>query len=461
MEVIKILLIEPSDSIGEIITKSLQRAFKADVVLFSNSTDAVEAIREGQHYNLIIARNESTPVDDNEEVDAIAVNLLNVIYDHNLQTPLIVIGEFEHSFKKYALVSEKLRIEEINRLVLKALGLKKEDFELLKFPDYIPFSVKHFFLMNQTPCDIYIRLAKKSGDEFVKRLKTGECFEKEDLKKYQDFGVSDFYIPKENYEEFMNALFVQTMSNLQKGRDIEEYVEVMGDSFVLSTDLMRTLGITPVCVAMVNKTLMIMKQQIQKTDKLGMLLKKLMDDQMSYAFRHSYLICALSHVLLPKMDWGSGDQLESILEKICMVSYFHDIYLEDEKFMHISSHEELMSLSLPSREFDAVTNHANRAAVLIQSYPKLPQGIDMIIKQHHGVSNGVGFPEFLTASISPLAIFFMVVEDFANNVLLVPDGADNLPLLMKEALRPLKDKYTLPSYRKIVTELEVLITPKK
>ncbi|MDO9182954.1 MAG: hypothetical protein Q7U04_11130 [Bacteriovorax sp.] len=460
MDTIKILLIEPNESIGEVITKSLQRAFNAEVVFLKTSAEGVKRLKDRESFSLILVRNKNDETPEIKE-DPIAEHILNIIYDQALKIPLIVIGDFEHTYKKYTLVSEQFRIEEINRLVLKSLGLKKEDFEHLKLPDYVPFSIKHFYLMTSSPCAIYIKLVKKTGDEFVKRLKNNENFNKIDLKTYEELGLQDFYILREEYEDFMNGLFLQTIDNLKLPRNLEENMEVVGDSFVLGTNLMRSLGINANCICMVDQTLLMMKNQIQKTDKLGALLRKLLDDKMSYSYRRSYLIAALSNTLFPKMGWGSGDQQSILLEKICMVAYFHDIYLEDEKLLKISSLAEQKFALLSPKENDLVNNHANRAAVLIQSYPKLPQGIDMIIKQHHGVSNGVGFPEVLTAGISPLAIFFIVLEDFATNILAISGPPENLVNSMREALKPLKEKYQLPSYRKIVTEIEMMIAPKK
>jgi len=449
MVIIKILLIEPSESIGELITKNLQRNFDADVLYAQNAEEGVEAIKSDDEISLIISRNQS------------AAPILNCLYDLSLKTPFIVIGDFEHVYKKYALVSDQLRLEEINRLVLKALGLKKEDFDHLKLPDYVPFSVKHFYLMNKSPCDVYIKLLKKTGDEYVKRLKKGDSFAKEDLKKYEEFGVGDFYILKDSYDLFMEGLIAQSLNSLKSTRSMEENVEVIGDSYVISTDLMRALGITPVCITLVNQTIQSMKNQILQSPKLGPLLKKIMEDHLSYSYRHSYLICALSYSLLPKMEWGSQDQQASLLEKICMVSYFHDIFLDQEKLVRIGSQEELKAAKLTPREHEQIVNHAHHAATFVQSYPRLPQGVDVIIKQHHGVTNGVGFPEVLTAAISPLAIFFMVVEDFSTKILAIEDSPENIAQSMRSALVPLKEKYQLPSYRKIVTEIESMITPKK
>ncbi len=447
---LKILLVEPNESAGELISNNFEREFGAEVIVAQSGAAAVKIITKGIFFNLFVARN-FAPEADGVAQEPIAQLILNLIYDRSLKTPLIVIGEFEHAFKKYALVSDRLRIEEINRLSLKALQLEKKDFAHLKLPDQIPFSINYFALMTFTPCDVFIRLMKKAGDEYVKRLICGENFTKEDLNNYKDHGVKELYILKEDREVFMDAFLDQTLKNVKSAKNQNQSVNLAGDCFVISSDLIKTMGFTPACVAIVDQTVMEIRNQILKSDKLGLLLKKILDNELSYAYRRSYLICLFAFKLLPKMEWGSGDQQPILLEKISMVSFFHDIYLEEEHLLKIMDNEQLKKAGLTIKEKDLVVNHANRAALLVQSYPKLPQGIDMIIKQHHGVSNGVGFPEVLTAGISPMAIFFVVVEDFATRVLEVKAVTE-----LHKAVADIKERYQLPSYRKVVNEIESL-----
>lgn len=447
---IKILLVEPSEPIGELISSNFEREFGAEVTIVHSGAEAVEIISKGIFFNLYVVRNFAPEVDGITEVP-IAHLVLNLIYDRSLKTPLIVIGEFEHTYKKYALVSDRLRIEEINRLSLKALQLEKKDFAHLKLPDQMAFPITYFALMTFTPCDVFIRLMKKGGDEYVKRLNCGEVLTKEDLKNYKEHGVTELYILKEDREIFMDAFLNQTLKNMKSANNQDQGVDLVGDSFVISSDLIKTMGFTPACVAIVDQTVMEIRNQIMKSDKLGLLLKKILDNELSYAYRRSYLICLFAYKLLPKMEWGSGDQQSILLEKISMVSFFHDIYLDEEHLLKIMDTEQLKKAGLTLKEKNLVVNHANLAALLVQSYPKLPQGIDIIIKQHHGVSNGVGFPEVLTVGISPMAIFFVVVEDFATRVLEVKSVTD-----LHKAVADIKDRYQLPSYRKIVTEIESL-----
>ena len=453
------MLIEPNKAIGEVIVKSLERSFEAVVLYYQGSLGGIEKIQNGEIFNLIIVRNQTVETAGVRSV-SIAAPFFNLVYDMSLNTPILVIGAFDHTYKNFLSISEDLKIEAFNQGVLSLLDLSKEDAHYLKLPKFVNFSVKNFYLMTVSPCDVYIKLIKKENIEYIKRLHANDNFSKDDLIRYEDLGLTEFFISKVDYEVFLNSLFVQALKNLKKSKTFDESVGVLADSFAISSKLIIELGITPDCVAMVDQSIHMMKSRIQQTDKLGLLMLKLLHNKMSYSYRHSYLICAIAYTLLPRMEWGGGDQQAILLEKICMVSYFHDIYLQDEKLVKVSSREEVFKGKFTSREIDVINNHANRAATIVQTYPKLPQGVDMIIKQHHGVPNGVGFAEVLTTSISPIAIFFMVVEDFATNILAIPNPPLDIVTSMAEAITPLKIKYQMPSYRKIVTEIEHLIKSK-
>jgi len=365
---------------------------------------------------------------------------------------MIVIGDFENPFKKYQVVSDKLRIEEVNRTILKLLGLKKEDFKHLKLPDYVGYSIQYFYNMKNAPCDIFIKLSKKDGDEYVKRLHVSENFTREDLDKYTKLGVTELYVLKEDCDKFMNAMLLQSVQQIKEVKG-EEKIAVLENSFAISQNIMTTVGITPQAKILADQTIAAITDQVSKTDQLGKLLKKILDNNLSFSYRRSYLNSLLIATILPKLHWVSGEQLQNILHKMTMVSYFHDIYLEDETFLRVMNNEDFKKLEkrLTGLEKEHILNHAHRAASLLQGYPKLPNGIDLIVKQHHGVTNGVGFPEVYSSSLTPLSILFIVVEEYAHQILISEDKLD-LDKINDHMLK----KFSLPSYRKIAEVLVAL-----
>jgi hypothetical protein len=439
---LKFAIVASNAQVSALLCQNFEENFGAEVDMFNSSKKLIDEINTGTVYSGVVAQSV------NDE-DQIAHNLLNFFYDHSQKTPLIIIGEFEHAFKNYALVSSKFRVEEINRLILKGLNLKKEDFKYLKLPDYIAYPIHYFYLMKEAPCDIYIKLNKKDGEEFVKRLNVLEAFSKDDLQKYEDHGLLEFYVLKEDSEKFLNFMLANSVNEL-KSASSDDKLNIIQDAFVISSDLLNKSGITTQAKVLADATISQIVAQVSRTDKLGELLRKILSDPHSFSFKRSYLISLLASAILPKLDWVNGEQQQIILTKISMVSFYHDIYLDDEIFLRIMTNAEYKKVekNLVGREKELILNHANKAALLLQSYPKLPVGVDLIVKQHHGVTNGVGFTEAYSSSLAPLSILFIVLEEYAHQILICEDKL-NLAVINEHMLK----KFTQPSYKKIVNEL--------
>ena len=76
-------------------------------------------------------------------------------------------------------------------------------------------------------------------------------------------------------------------------------------------------------------------------------------------------------------------------------------------------------------------------------------GSELIIKQHHGVTHGMGFSEHYTANLSPMAIVFILAEDFAGEVI---DSA--LEFNIEKKIAQMRQKYTTQRFKKIIDVLE-------
>jgi hypothetical protein len=438
----KFVIIDINVKTKSILKKNFEEVFGADVFDFDSSVEAIEYLKNLNDISLIISRNESTE-------DKFSSNVLNYLYDSAKTTKMLIIGDFDHSNKNFTIIPDKFRVEDVNRQIIKVLEIKKEDLEFLKLPEYISYPISYFYLMNLTPTSIYIKLIKKTGVEYVKRFHGGEAMSYDALRKYEENGLRDFYIHKDDRSLLMNSLLKQTLGELINSKE-ETKTTTIAKTFSISTDMIRKVGINAEAQILADQTIHQMLKEVSPLESLSTKLRNILNDPSSFTYKRSYLISLLFSAIYSQLDWGSGEQEKLMLQKLTMVSFFHDIFLEDDHLLKIMSHEEYKAVEngLLLNEQDILLNHANKTAVLLSTYPKLPSGVDQIVKQHHGSPNGIGFPESLTTAISPQAIAFVVVEDFANQILLMKKD-----LKIVDILAQLQMKYTLPSYRKIVQAL--------
>lgn len=446
----QVLILTAKDALNQLLSEHFREQFKAKTFATTNLEVAQNELDLNELYELIVIKNPDSDED-------FAHRILNKLYDLSRETLVVIIGDYDISFHNYECISERLRLEELNRVVIKGLKLKREDFSHVLLPDYVAIPIKDLLALTKMPCDLFIKLNRKDGEDYLKRFKEGDDFSISDIKTYQDSGVNFLYVRKDERDTFYQGLTRETIMKAREFSQVEmeEKIKISSSIFQASSLFMRELGITEGTIHVVETSLKTIQHMVSLESKIGIFLKKLLQSQESYSFKRSALISVISHQVLPHMDWGSGDQIQQIFLKIHTVSFYHDLGLDEEMHLKVLFKEQADVLTkISSRERDLVLNHAQKMASLMQGISKLPQGVDLIVKQHHGQTNGIGFPEKLSASISPLAIFFIVVEHFSALIL---ECRDKIPF--EFIFDELYKKHTLPSYRKVVDALRDRFLP--
>jgi len=365
---------------------------------------------------------------------------------------VITLGKVETSGFNFVTVVEQIKMQALVKVIVRVLNIETKDLEHLKLPDYIPVPMHFFYLMSRSVCDVFIKLTKSGEDQYVKRLKSNEEFDKSVIQKYEGLKVTFLYIPKDYRYSFMDSLLDQTLNKLDdSGLKDDKLIEIHTDTFDISQTLIQTIGIKPQTILLADKTIQSMTQTAMRGKKVGSLIKTILSTKGSYGYRHSYLVALLSFGIIPKLDWGgTGKRLTENFEKIVFVAFFHDILLKKEKLVRINDKIELYKSALTDDEKTLVMNHANIISGMIQKFPHAPQGVDVILKQHHGMTNGMGFAETFRSTLSGMSILFIVLEEFVTSVFNFEKGTLSLLTILEK----MREKFSLPSYRKIVDLLE-------
>jgi response regulator RpfG family c-di-GMP phosphodiesterase len=187
---------------------------------------------------------------------------------------------------------------------------------------------------------------------------------------------------------------------------------------------------------------------VKKNPKLSKLLDRLLSNKTSYLYKHTQILTYISLHMIRNIDWGTPEQED----KISFISFFHDIALENDVQCQIHSTYELKRAELTTEARTLVERHAQIAAEFVSKFPHAPMGTDQIIRQHHGMLNGVGFSEHFGANVSPMAIVFIVAEEYTRIIMKRDNGPFNGPEMIKE----LKDVFPTSRFAKIVEKLMTL-----
>jgi hypothetical protein len=262
--------------------------------------------------------------------------------------------------------------------------------------------------------DLYIKIKKGNSEQFIKRLNANELFTSQEIEKYTQLGLSEFYVAREKYDMVVNSiinLLTAELSNESNSFDSQKNIE--HNTFHISIERMRTIGLDEFTVQLVDETVHSMSKSLNEKAALGKFLKFLLENKSSYTYASSYLTCLTMTSLLKLLKRES----EASEEQITMSSFFHNISLEDETSLKVFNNVQLEALQVSKDKRDSIKIHALTASGMVSEYAKISPLVLTIIKEHHGSPTGVDFPEPPSHKIHPMSKCFMVCEYFADQVI--------------------------------------------
>lgn len=454
----KIIFIENNKEIISLVKQNLEYEIKCEIEVCENITQISSALRIDPRPHLIVCR-------EPEEDKNLPLKIGTALIREGIDIPSIIFAKEDPKLNtQYSFYPiDSYTGANIIEVVLKSLDPNKEN-RIEDIPDYVPFPMHYFFNLSSFESDIFIKLKKRDQDQYVKRINALEEFDKASLLKYKQSGMEELYIPKEFRFKFVDAAVNQTIQKIKdahklevgdKGLDANKITEIGNDSYDLSTDMIDSLGISPQTVKITQASILHIKKAVLGIKSLAPLLESLLSNKTSYAYKRCQLITMFSLEVLKRVDWFSKDQLKENFNRLAFASFLHDILLKDEKLLRIHSKLDLYKAgnNLTKEEKELIFNHANATATLIQKYPGAPQHADIVIKQHHGTTNGQGFAENLNSSLSKNAIIFIVVEKFVIEILDFKKGETTLVKILDD----LEHEFSLPTYKKVVDAIKETI----
>ncbi len=446
-----VILIDVPDQFLLDLQVVLIRAIGCNIIQKRNSESGINEIRSQKDILLIITREK---MGTDEAYQAIK----NEIQNSGLDIPIIcrtpsTNSQIEHILDESSLDSciSKIMIIIKKRLV----ELNKKNII------YFPVQAEKFLSIESSKlvCDVYIKI-KKNGlpDQYIKRLHAGDQLSREEVEKYIKSGLKEFYITENQYTTFINMISIELIKAL-KNPSFEYLDRFLLNSYAYETTIERLKifsSIDDITIHLVNESIKATIKAVEKNDALTNYLKHLKASTASFAFFHCYLIALLSEKLAKFFEWNSPQARD----KLIYLAFFHDISLDETALCEINTKEEFDTCELPTNKKDLIINHALASSELLSGFKDVPFGLSQLVKEHHGSKSGVGFPDSLSINISPIAMMFIVLEDFSSK-LIKANNDSNFDI--DKIFFALEPRYTKLAYLQTLTSLKSILsnTPNK
>lgn len=398
-----ILLIDEDEDIINIQLMVLSSFYGGEVVSVSSGYEALERIEAFGEPELIVS--------DHKILEETGNSLYKHLSEKDLLIPLIICSgsvAYEYKEKKYPLVSafveKPFSIESLSYLVksITTESLNQPSFIAVKLPILLNFIGKSF--------DLYLKLSESN---YVKVIKQGEAFTKEDSEKLMRKGVTHLHVSIMDSYEFLKA-YEENLNLLLRSRlgSPQESIVAAIDALTSIESVAKRLKWTPEVILTAKKSIDTAVRILSKDASLIDVLKLKLSNPTSGYSRHIGMLAYMCCIFSQDMAWGG----ESVQTKLALAAILHDLAVEESYYEDIQSwNKKAANLRDRTPETIKYRLHPLEASKLIQAMKILPPDIDQILLQHHEKKDGSGFPRGLTSSrINQLTAFFMIIEELVE-----------------------------------------------
>lgn len=433
------LLVENNSQLCDFYALNLHTWVGSDSIMAKEAKFAVEYLQEkADEIGLIICK---AKIGQERTAEAIE----NFLDTTDTKIPLIIIGDSPLKDKSVPHLDSAIDIKALVQAGAKALGVTAQDMAQLSVPEYFGIPIQNFHHISEPICDVF----REEDNKYEVHIAQGQTVSKPDLKSYIAEGNLTLFVKRADRLKFVSNISQEIAANINLTElNEDEKVGALELSQQLLQQKLAKIGVTPELVELSKRNMKEMAAIAKKTTSLKRLLQRLLKNKAGYLFKHSQVLMFVATHLMEQLDWGNEEQRV----KLQFMAFFHDIALEDDQQAMIHSEAELKKADLPPLKKELVKKHAQLGATLIAQYPNAPIGVEQLMRQHHGITHGIGFSEHYGANISPMAIVFILAEDFVDEVLMTNNEFD-----IKKKIKQMRTRYSTQRFQKIIDALEGIV----
>jgi len=311
--------------------------------------------------------------------------------------------------------------------------------------EYINIKFDFFDYIDNVPCDIFIRL---SSGKTLKLFSANEAKDVDRIKAYQEKGLKEFYIQKDDFYKHSKTFFNEDV--IEKALEITP--TVIADQYLaVIQEMTSDIGIDETTL----KTAVRLEEEILKQSSSEKVVKGLFDrfakQQGNFLYSHSYLTAVMCLQFAKKMDWGTKE----IQKKLYMAAIFHDLGYQNPRSVFYENSDLDGLEKLPEKVRVDILNHVPVIIERLKKMKNIPEDVINIIKYHHGGLGEQSYPLKMHATeLALLPCVFILCHEFVKNLFKVSFRKDKIP----EALSKTINKYNSGKFKSLTSPFIDVVT---
>lgn len=426
---IRVLISEEQTSLREVLCLLIESSFVAEFIECASNEKAIQYLASSSpRPDLIIA--------DFDKSTESGTNLYDYVKAHCDQIPFVLSSiqpatnypQFKDR-KKTGYVQKPysfaILIGEIKRL------FAETDYKISETQQYVPVSLKILLDIKNISCPLYLKL---SGDKYVKMINENMIFSSAEAERFRLKGAQKLYVEQKHFNGLISKYYTETMSQMMftaVSANNSKNFEFSTSAVELISGAIKSFGWDQETTNLAKKNIQIVKNIADLSGLQDIFDPKKMKEN-EYSTVHSMLISYITTYFAKNYKFESAHAQEAL----ALAAFFHDISLEN----HLTRNESRfafaisMGVGMNKNDIEAVRSHPERSVQLMKSWPEYLEDVLTIIRQHHELPDGTGFPDKLKAvSLSELSRAFIVAHHAADFYLEFKDKRIAMTELKKKA----------------------------
>lgn len=429
----KILVIDNHERISNLYISSFEVCLNVKVLKFQNYHESKEYLNScSDQIDVIIARSTIEEMNVDKMV-------YSQIKKNNVDTLLYVLGDSKLSIYDAKIFNDEVKIPSLIRSLAHDLSISPQHMASLDIGDFYEFKIDYIITDTVLICDLYV----KNDEEYSLFLSKNDKLTVEVFSILRNQGHNSIYVRSEKRLKFINSqlIFCQELFSEDK-MSLRDEIFISNSAYKLIRNSIMDMNISNEVITTTEKCIATIQSIVGQHSKLNSLFEELGSSK-DVNFKQTILLAFICNHLIDVIEWGTHEQKV----KLTFVAFFHNITL-DSKHILINNSERLKRSNLSAKSKKEVLDHALNSARIVNHFKKvIPFGVDTIIKQHHGSVDGIGFNSF-PQSISPLAIVFLVADEWVTNMLIADQQERKVN--KDELMNIVRSKYKSLSFERVI-----------
>jgi HD-GYP domain-containing protein (c-di-GMP phosphodiesterase class II) len=443
----KILYVEEDSFLREGIALELSAITCTSIEECSSIKCALDVLKDYKNYKFVV-----TGLDFS---DGQGEEIYHYIIENQLHMPVVIIAKdlsrlnnsqvFESFFKDNP-GNGALKVvpgkDDLKKIILKAMNPddKEIDLDRIMFygdSEYRKVAIDVFLKFEKLSVDIFLQISEQ---KYIKVISADNEYNKADVQKYIDKGVTHLYVANDDFallaDQLLKGLRDRYRSEAESA--INNILDVAIDVQEHVTDKLLSIGVTPASIELmktsIDSSLELVSSDADIKDIMVKLFKK-----SDFIAEHSLL---LSYIAILMIDQVSDDVEDK--KRLSVAAFLHDLILKDSDDLKKFDYDISTLSGLPEATQKFVHSHPLVASQLVGQIDETPSGVAEIIIQHHERPDGSGYPQGLThESIGLVSSCFILAHHFVE--LLYSDTLSGD--IFSAALEQLKKQYNVGNFK--------------